>query len=122
MKLYHSVHELPSPLACSVVSIGNFDGLHLGHQALIQTLLRLAKSHHCSSVIYTFEPHPVTVLHPEKGLKNLSTRGELADRLGAMGVEIAIFESFTKEFARIPPRQFVKDYLCEPLHPVEITV
>lgn len=122
MTIYTGVKAIPGPLSASVVCIGNFDGLHRGHQALVEKALELAAAHRCPSVVYTFTPHPAQVLAPGSDHKCLFSRKYLEELLRRMGVDILIFEPFTKEFAGLSAPEFVTGHLVAPLHPKAIVV
>ncbi|MCC6276548.1 MAG: bifunctional riboflavin kinase/FAD synthetase [Oligoflexia bacterium] len=102
----------------SVATIGNFDGLHLGHRALVNRVLELAKKRHCLSVVLTFDPHPVKVLFPEKGLKQIF---DLEDRLRCLtelGVGRIVVMPFSRELSQLSPESFfnqvvLQDLRCE---------
>ncbi len=122
MTIYTGVESMPAELAASVVCIGNFDGLHRGHQMLIAKTLELAQAFRCPSVVFTFDPHPLQVLLPEKDHKSLFSRKFLAEQLRRMHVDITIFQPFTKEFAANAPHDFVTYGLIKPLRPKAIVV
>ena len=95
------------------VTIGNFDGLHLGHQEL----LRRAKALGGPVVVITFDPHPVQVLYPEKQLRRLFPREDLYEQLPRYGADLLWMLPFSKEFAAWPAEQFLEDCLWKPLRP-----
>lgn len=95
-----------------VVTIGTFDGVHLGHQKIIQQLNEEAKKQVGESVLFTFFPHPRLVLYPDStGLKLLQTREEKIAKLERMGLQNIIMYPFTKEFSRLTAIEFVRDIL-----------
>lgn len=99
-----------------VLTIGTFDGVHLGHQQIIQQLNEEAKKHGGESVLFTFYPHPRLVLYPEStGLKLLQTREEKIAKLERMGLQNIIMYPFTKEFSRLTAVEFVRDILVNQL-------
>ncbi|MGE0762254.1 MAG: bifunctional riboflavin kinase/FAD synthetase [Bdellovibrionales bacterium] len=122
MQVFSGAKQVQGLGGPSVVALGNFDGLHLGHQALIRRVLDLAKAEGLKSVVYTFDPHPVTVLHPEKNHQNLFTRQDLVEQLTWLGVENLILEPFTHAFAKLSPNEFLRQYLIEPLHPRHLVI
>jgi riboflavin kinase / FMN adenylyltransferase len=90
----------------SVVTIGNFDGVHLGHQKIIETALDQAKKKNCEMVAYSFKPHPQIALRPERNFKLLSTYEEKATLLQKLGVNVFIEEPFSREFSTTSPKEF----------------
>jgi riboflavin kinase / FMN adenylyltransferase len=122
MKVIFGLGKITSDLKGCVLAIGIFDGLHLGHQALIKNLVRRAKALNQKSVVLTFAPHPVYVLHPRKYLPyivSLSYRLKLIEELG---VDVCIVHRFTKSFSHLTPEQFIKKYLIGRISPREIYV
>ncbi|MCJ8292549.1 MAG: bifunctional riboflavin kinase/FAD synthetase [Crocinitomicaceae bacterium] len=115
MKLYQGFDQLldiPNP----VLTIGTFDGVHIGHQKIIQQLNREAEAVGGESVLFTFYPHPRMVLYPEShGLRLIQTQAEKMDKLRRMGLQNIIVHPFTKEFSRLTAVEFVRDYLVNRL-------
>lgn len=115
MKLYQGFDQLldiPNP----VLTIGTFDGVHVGHQKIIQQLNREAEAVGGESVLFTFYPHPRMVLYPEShGLRLIQTQAEKMDKLRRMGLQNIIVHPFTKEFSRLTAVEFVRDYLVNRL-------
>jgi len=111
--------DLPQGL---VVTIGNFDALHRGHQALIARVVEQARVANAEAGLVTFEPHPANVLHPESQLKRLTTRDQRARLLAASGIDVMLVIDFTPEFAQVDADTFVRDLLWERLHVREVHV
>ena len=122
MQTIRGFDRFPQPLKTSVVTIGNFDGFHRGHQALIAHLKSEAARAGVPSVVMTFDPHPVQVLFPERELKKLSTVGELEQRLRAEGIDIFVVQPFSREFSQTSPRDFIEQKLVHFLHPLKVVV
>lgn len=91
----------------TVVCLGNFDGVHRGHQLLIQETVKCAKELKLPSVVLTFEPHPENVLYPDKQFKRILTNELKAELIAKLGVDYLIFLPFTKEVAKMPPEEFI---------------
>ena len=115
MKIYKGfdqILDIPNP----VLTIGTFDGVHVGHQKIIQQLNREAEAVGGESVLFTFYPHPRMVLYPEShGLRLIQTQAEKMDKLRRMGLQNVIVHPFTKEFSRLTAVEFVRDYLVNRL-------
>jgi riboflavin kinase/FMN adenylyltransferase len=101
------------PFTNAVVTIGNFDGVHVGHQALFRQVINKAQSIGGTSVVMTFEPHPIRVLNCGKHFPLITLFEQKVELVGATGVDTLICVSFTREFAATPARAFVKDILCD---------
>lgn len=111
MKIFRSLEEITSPLENSAVTIGNFDGVHLGHREIFRRLKGAAAEIGGRSVIVTFEPHPLKVLAPGKSLPLINTPVEKEKLIEASGVDYLVIIPFTSEFALTPPMEFARDVL-----------
>jgi riboflavin kinase / FMN adenylyltransferase len=97
-----------------VVTIGTFDGVHVGHQKIIQRLNQEAKKYGGESVLFTFHPHPRLVLNPsDTSLKLLQTQTEKTKKLQEFGLQNLIIYPFSKEFSQLNAQEFVRDILVE---------
>lgn len=107
MKIYHNLDDF-SRLNYGVVTSGTFDGVHLGHQKILQRLHESAKTHNGETVVLTFWPHPRMVLKPtDLSLKLLNTFEEKAELLREQGIDHLIRIPFTKEFSQISSQDFI---------------
>jgi riboflavin kinase/FMN adenylyltransferase len=89
-----------------VVTLGNFDGIHAGHQRIFSETLRMARERGGVCVVYTFDPHPLKVLAPEQNLTLLNTFKKKMELIAVYGMDITILADFTRAFARMHPRDF----------------
>ncbi|MCB0357908.1 MAG: FAD synthetase family protein, partial [Bdellovibrionales bacterium] len=105
-----------------VMSIGNFDGLHLGHQKLIDELLKAARSRGLSSLVMTFHPHPLQVLKPHLQAKFLFSKEDLSQQLEKLGVNYLLEIPFSRELAAMKAEDFLTQHLISKLHPQEMIV
>jgi riboflavin kinase/FMN adenylyltransferase len=112
---------LEQPIRRAIVTIGNFDGIHLGHQAILKTVVDRAKDLDGQAVVYTFDPHPRKVLRPEKAPALLNTLEQKLELLEQAGVDVAVVEPFTAEFSRTGADEFVR-ILHERIQPLEVYV
>lgn len=94
-----------------VVTIGSFDGVHLGHKKILHQLKELAKQVQGETVLITFSPHPASVLHPERPFVLLTTLDEKIELLKMYGIDHLLIINFTKEFSQIPYDEFVGSFL-----------
>lgn len=109
---FDDIKNIPNP----VLTIGTFDGVHLGHQKIIQQLNEEAHKIGGESVLFTFYPHPKMVLYPENhGLSLIQTQDEKLDKLREKGLKNIIIHPFTKEFSRLTALDFVRDFLVNKL-------
>jgi len=112
MKTYRELLtiNLTSPIACG---LGNFDGVHLGHQKLIKELLKQSKIRGLESAILTFEPHPTKILQPEKTDPLIMTLKQKENVIKSFGIDNLIFAPFTRDFSKINYKDFIKDILIK---------
>lgn len=112
MKTYRELLtiNLPKPIVCG---LGNFDGVHLGHQMLIKELLKQSKIRGLESAILTFEPHPAKVLNPEKSDPLIMTLKQKERVIKSFGVHNLIFAPFTKDFSQLNYKDFIYNILIK---------
>jgi len=116
---FENIEAIPNP----VLTIGTFDGVHIGHQKIINQLNKAAKEIGGESVLFTFYPHPRMVLYPENhGLKLIQTQMEKMDKLRRFGLKNVIVHPFTKNFSRLSALEFVRDYLVNKLHVKKLVI
>ncbi|MBO86610.1 MAG: hypothetical protein CL927_14740 [Deltaproteobacteria bacterium] len=106
----------------SVLTVGNFDGVHLGHRSLLQEVVTAARSRGVPACVYTFDPPPRQVLAPSQAQARITPWPDRVRLLGEMGIEHVIIERFTRAFAQHPPGWFVDEILGRRIRPVEIIV
>ena len=111
MQIFRSLDEITAPLPKPVVTLGNFDGVHIGHREIFRRIRREAKRIGGSSVVVTFQPHPLKVLKLGKEIRLINTYAEKELLLGASGIDYLVIIPFTGKFATISPRAFIKDLL-----------
>ena len=122
MRIVRGSRTLEKPLERAVLTVGNFDGLHVGHQRIIKTVTGRARALDGQAAVYTFEPHPRKVLQPERAPRLLTTLEQKLELLEAAGVDVTIVEPFDREFARLPAERFVREILYERIDPLEVYV
>ncbi len=108
MDVLHSIPELPRLSGPLFLAIGVFDGVHLGHQAVISTSARNAKAGGGTPVVVTFDPHPAKILRPQDAPHLLTATAHKIALIKALGVEHLLVINFDREFASTPPEEFVK--------------
>ena len=122
MRFIPGVAALDEPLVRPVLTVGNFDGIHVGHRAILDTVVARARALEGEAVVYTFDPHPRRVLHPERSPKLLTTLEQRLELLEEAGIDAVIVEPFTHEFARTPAEVFIRDVIHARIHPLEVYV
>jgi riboflavin kinase / FMN adenylyltransferase len=110
------------PQTQTTVTMGVFDGVHLGHQTLLRETIRLAKEEHCTPLVLTFDPHPAACLSPDNAPKLLMTPEERAARLQKSGIENVLFAHFDAAFASLTAEAFVTEILLGKLSATHIVI
>lgn len=122
MKLVDGIRNLGAPLSGSILTIGNFDGVHLGHRVLLSTAVELAKQANVPSVVMTFEPHPLKVLQPERQIKRIFDFDDQREQLEALGLDVLVVEPFSREFSQVPAERFLSEWIVRPFSPKTVIV
>jgi riboflavin kinase/FMN adenylyltransferase len=119
MRLFHGTEnaEIARP---TVLTLGVFDGLHLGHQLIMKTVVERARAIGAVPTVITFEPHPRAVLHPESAPPLLQTFDQKVEALGVLGIEQAIVIHFDEAFSRIRAKDFLGEVVKDRLHAKEV--
>lgn len=110
------------PESAVVATIGNFDGVHIGHQRLIAEVRAEADARGLPAAVVTFDPHPLRVLAPERAPKMILTRRQKIEILASLGVDIIVFIPFDREIASVPAEEFVRRFLTGRLHVASLLV
>ena len=122
LKIYHQLAEFKK-LENAVVTIGTFDGVHYGHQKIVNRLCELARATGGESVILTFFPHPRLILDPEnQNLKMINTIKQKAEMLEKLGVDHLIITPFTRDFSNLSPQEYIEDVLINTIGMKQIIV
>lgn len=123
MEIINDINKFPA-LDYPVVTIGRFDGVHLGHKKLIERLKNVAKSQMGQTVIITFDPSPEEVLYATEGkkIRLLNIQKEKEELLRNLGIDYLLVIPFTEAFSKISSEAFIHDYLIEKIHLKELVV
>ena len=121
MKVFSSINEFNSTKK-TIVTIGTFDGVHIGHQKIIEKLIQGSKNSDYESLILTFFPHPRMVLHGTSSIKLLNTIDEKSSLLERMELDNLIIHPFNKEFSNLSAEEFVKTILVDALNIQKIII
>jgi riboflavin kinase/FMN adenylyltransferase len=105
-----------------VLTIGNFDGVHIGHRAILRTVTDRARALDGEAVVHTFDPHPRKVLQGERAPPLLTTTDQKLELLAAAQIDLVVLEPFTEAFARTAPDVFVREYVHARIAPLEVYV
>ncbi len=122
MKIYSDLSDIERPFYKAALTIGNFDGVHLGHQALFKTVVEIAKKTGGDKVALTFHPHPMKVLRPDNPPKLISTLEQKVELIMAAGIDHLVCLPFTKEFAKTTASDFVENILWRTLGVLDLVV
>ncbi len=123
MKTIRDLKDIAPDLRECIMTIGNFDGVHLAHQKIIQQVVEEAKSIRRKSVVMTFEPHPQKVLHPDQvPFYLITTLEEKLSLLEALRVDAAVVLEFTRAFSRTTAEEFIRHIICGRLQPRKVLI
>lgn len=119
MRLFHGTDnaEIQRP---TLLTLGVFDGLHLGHQLIMKTVVERAREAGAVPTVITFDPHPRAVLHPESAPPLLQTFDQKIEGFGVLGIEQTIVVRFTKDFSNVSAQDFINDVVMDRLHAREV--
>jgi riboflavin kinase/FMN adenylyltransferase len=121
MQLYRDLRDIAKPFSDACVTIGNFDGVHLGHQVLFSEVVARAHQRCGTSVVLTFDPHPLKVLRPQ-GIKLISTTQQKIELIEMVGIDALVVIPFDRAFAATPAGQFVEEVLLRTVGVKELVV
>ena len=115
MDRWNDVSDVPEGFGPSVVTIGNFDGVHLGHRNVLAHLVATARARQVAAVAITFDPHPLAVLYPDRAPEPLTGLDHRLELMASAGLDAVLVMEFTQELASWSPERFVADVLVERL-------
>ncbi len=115
MKIFHHIEDQGLSISQTVATMGNFDGIHLGHQALLRNTVEESTRLGCPSTVLTFEPHPLKVLAPERAPLLILSYDDKMALFQSLGVDIVIAQRFDREFASIAADEFIYRFLVNRL-------
>jgi riboflavin kinase/FMN adenylyltransferase len=120
MQVFHKLEDVPAEFGPSLVSVGNFDGVHRAHMHVLGEIVRRARQSGCKGVAVTFEPHPARILRPDSGLKLLTPLPEKLRLLEGTGIDAVLVLPFGRDLSLMTPRQFAERILKKKLHAREV--
>jgi riboflavin kinase/FMN adenylyltransferase len=122
MKWIRSQEEAIPHFKSSVLTIGNFDSVHLGHQKLISKTVQIARENNTESVVLTFRPHPKTILHPNEPHHRMFDHRDQVEMMSSLGVDVLVEEKFSKDFSLMSAEEFLENYVIKNFNPQHIVV
>ncbi len=122
MKIIKGIEALSKSYPNTVLTIGNFDGVHLGHQKIFLKVIERAREIKGTSMVMTFEPHPIKVLSPERDIKLLTPFEEKVKLIENTGIDVLLCIMFDRKFANLLPDEFIEEILVNKINAKEIIV
>jgi len=120
MQIFHKLEDVPAGFGPTLLSVGNFDGVHRAHTRVLADIVSGARKQGRKSMAVTFEPHPIRILRPDSGLKLLTPTPEKLRLLEATGVDAVLLLPFTRDLSLMTPRDFAHDILKSKLQTREM--
>jgi riboflavin kinase/FMN adenylyltransferase len=120
MQVFHKLEDIPAGFGPTVVSIGNFDGVHRAHSCVLKEIVERARKHGAKAMAVSFEPHPARILRPDSGLKLITPTQEKLRLLEASGLDALLLLPFGRDLSLMTPRQFAEEILHKQLHAREV--
>jgi len=120
MQIFHKLDDIPADFGPTLVSVGNFDGVHRAHAHVLQEIVTRARRQGARAVAVTFEPHPARILRPDSGLKLITPTAEKLRLLETTGVDAVLLLPFGRDLSLMTPRQFAERILKKKLHAREV--
>jgi len=120
MQVFRHLEEVPADFGPAVISVGNFDGVHRGHQAVLAQVVRRANEQGARSLAVTFEPHPTRILRPDVAPRLITPLSRKLELLAATGLEATLVLPFSRDLSLTPPRKFAEEILGKRLRALEV--
>ena len=120
MQVFHKLEDVPADFGPTLVSIGNFDGVHRAHSHVLKEIVTRARQQGAKAMAVSFEPHPVRILRPDSGLKLITPTAEKLSLLEASGLDAVLLLPFGRDLSLMTPRQFAENILKRQLHAREV--
>lgn len=121
MAIYYSTDDLPA-FNNAALTIGTFDGVHMGHQVILKEVVNHAKENNGESILLTFEPHPRKLLFPDQRIEIITPLDKKLELINAIGIKHIVVVPFTHEFAKMSAREYVSDFLVKEFQPQSIVI
>ncbi len=122
MIIIRGLHNIREKYKDVVLTVGNFDGVHIGHQKIFKTVVEKSKARDGTATAITFDPHPAKVIAPERGVRILTSFHEKARLMQFLGIQVILCIHFDREFANMKPDDFIKDVIVDRIGAREVIV
>ncbi len=120
MRIFHKLEDVPSDFGPTVLSVGNFDGVHRGHQYVLGKMSERARELGAKSMVLTFDPHPVRILRPREAPPLITPIAQKLKLLEKTGLDAVLVLPFSRDLSMMPPFEFAEEILSSALHAVEV--
>jgi riboflavin kinase/FMN adenylyltransferase len=120
MRIFRSLEEIPSGFGPTIVSVGNFDGVHVGHRHVLRQVIERARSGGSQAVVVTFDPHPLRILRPDAAPRLITPQAVKEKLLAQEGIDGLLVIPFTRDFSMTTPFDFARNILAGKLHATEV--
>ncbi len=120
MRIFHTLEDVPSDFGPTVLSVGNFDGVHRGHQYVLGKMSERARELGAKSMVLTFDPHPVRILRPREAPPLITPIAQKLKLLEKTGLDAVLVLPFSRDLSMMPPFEFAEEILSSALHAVEV--
>src|SRR5271169_1653286 len=120
MKIFRKLDQIPRDFGPTVLTVGNYDGLHLGHRQILKQMVERAKQLQARSVVLTFDPHPIRILRPSEAPPLITPMPYKLRLLEETGLDAVVILPFTRDLSTMPPFEFAEQIISTALHAVEV--
>jgi len=120
MQVFRKLDDVPANFGPTLLSVGNFDGIHRAHRKVLGTIVERARAQKLKSIAVSFEPHPMRILRPDSGFKLITPTGEKIRLLAKTGLDATLLLPFTRDLSLMTPHHFMKDILARALQATEV--
>lgn len=120
MEIFNKLSDVPADFGPTVLSVGNFDGVHRGHQTVLKRMSERARTLGARSMVLTFDPHPIRILRPHQAPPLISPIAQKLRLLAATGLDAVLVLPFSRDLSMMPPYEFAEEILSTALHAVEV--
>jgi riboflavin kinase / FMN adenylyltransferase len=120
VRIFESLDEIPKDFGRAVVTVGNFDGVHLAHQELLRAVCERARQLQASSLLVTFDPHPARILRPHGGPPLITPIARKLELVAEYGLDAVAVVPFTRDLSMMPPFEFAEEILFSRMHAIEV--
>ena len=120
MRIFRSLEEVPADFGPTILSVGNFDGIHCGHLSVLKEVTERARKNHSKAMAVTFEPHPFRILRPDVTPRLITPLAKKEALLAQTGLDALLEIPFTRDFSMTTPEEFARDILAGKLRAKEV--